>query len=497
MYLSKKFEKFVFFIIFVYYSIVSFLIIPTGDDFFWWGKQGHYLLTHGFYSLDPSYGGSSNGRYLGNLSIILIMHSQIFAIIYYAFILTLFIWCIYQITGKTLPSLILSLSLFFIIQVGYLQSIFLWYAGFVNYLPPVTLMLLAIIIFKKYIDEEVKNKNLISSAMFVIALIGGLFVEHFTMYQLFVGIVAIISTIYFNKVGSLKKSLIPAVSYLLGAIFSTCIMFSNPSYYHNSSSYRETNFTINNSTNIFINYSHFWIITFNYFFIILICLSVVFIAYKEVINRKLKITLISLAIFFISYYLIINIFIHLNYRIDELSQIINFPFQIAIFDFTISILFYIYLFITTIILYNPSSKNNKYVLFYLFSSVALFVPFIFILSPVFAREYFGASIFLIIISIIYANRAFDYLDISLKYLFIGLATLSIILNSLSVIYMMTSNSIANTNRVTDSKFLYEDAILNKNVPYKSFVFLNDDLKMQSPEYYKFRSNFNIENYIYK
>jgi hypothetical protein len=71
-------NKVIFSILYLYFLITSFLIIPAGDDFFWWGKPGHYLLTHHFYGLDSSFGGSSNGRYLGNLLEILIMHSSIF-----------------------------------------------------------------------------------------------------------------------------------------------------------------------------------------------------------------------------------------------------------------------------------------------------------------------------------------------------------------------------------------------------------------------------------
>ena len=43
-------------------------MIPSGDDFFWGGEQGQYLMNHGFYGPQKIYGGSSNGRWIGNLS---------------------------------------------------------------------------------------------------------------------------------------------------------------------------------------------------------------------------------------------------------------------------------------------------------------------------------------------------------------------------------------------------------------------------------------------
>ena len=109
--------------VYLYFFVVSFFIIPSGDDYFWWGEKGHYLLTHNFFSTEKSIGGSANGRYLGNLFEISIMHSPIFAAIVYATVITLFIWCLWKLTGHNKISLIGSLSFFVITQIGYFQNV--------------------------------------------------------------------------------------------------------------------------------------------------------------------------------------------------------------------------------------------------------------------------------------------------------------------------------------------------------------------------------------
>lgn len=483
-------NKVIFSILYLYFLITSFLIIPAGDDFFWWGKPGHYLLTHHFYGLDSSFGGSSNGRYLGNLLEILIMHSSIFAAIFYAGIITIFIWCLWYLTGRTRVSLTMALAFFITLQSGYIQSIFMWFAGFVNYLPPITLLLLYCIMFKKYIKTNYSSPT---AFFFLMSFIGGLFVEHMTLYQIFVGLLSIYFLKIWNKRknNNLSKNIVYA--YTLGAVSSAIFMFVNPAYYFSRNEYRKVSFSLDKYFESYVNTTHFWIITFNYFIITLICLSLIVIALKEVKSKRIQYFIIISAVFFIIYYLSVNLYLKLNCKINYINyQFFQVNHKLALIDGLFGILFYLFLIASTLLV-----LKNYDTYFYLFSTVALFIPFLFILSPIFIREYFSSFVFLYILGIIYVNKAIAIIDMTtLTHKIFKIIMSGIVLSYALVMFMMIANYQSNMNRVKDPDFLYTAKTLEHKVPYPAFVSQNDELMMQSPVYWDNRLNYKLNDYFY-
>ncbi|WP_334352925.1 DUF6056 family protein [Companilactobacillus sp. HBUAS56257] len=481
--IHKVINKFIFAIIYLYFFIISFLIIPVGDDFFWWGKPGHFLLTHNFFSTNPEFGGSSNGRYLGNFLEISMMHSEILMAIIYASVITLFIWCIWQLAGKHL-SLVAALSFFTIIQIGHIQSVFLWLAGFVNYLPPVALMLTYLVWLERYIRHNYHKLRIIN---FFLALAGGLFIEHMTLYQIFVGLSSIALLFY------LKKSVRPALWYLTGAIISAAIMFSNQSYYHTTNEYREVTFNLDKYLSNFIRITHFWIITCNFVIIITICFSIILISWRK-FSKITKWSLILPAGGFIIYYLWINIYLQNNYKINYSTyQFKHMDPTLAIIDTWVGIALLIFLFGATFFIFK--GINNLKVQFCLFSSIALCVPFFFIGSPVFVREYFSSLVFFFIVGIIYLNKALVYYPGFFRN--INRLLWIIVISSYGLVMsMMITNFQVNLKRVDNNEFLRESEVLKQKVPYPNYVALNDMLIMQSPEYWHNRLNYEFNDYFY-
>jgi len=488
---NQQTNKFIISLIYIYFFVISFMIIPSGDDYFWWGKSGIYLLHHNFFSTNPNFGGSSNGRYLGNMLEISMMHSPIFAALIYAGVITLFIWCIWCLAGKKTLSLIMSAAIFIIIQSGYIRNVFFWFAGFSNYLPPITLLLLYCVLFEQYIKTKHQLNPLI---YFLIAVVGGLFVEHMTLYQIFIGMISIAFIIYFNKLTDHNFSKKTAYYYFAGAILSGLIMFSHPSYYQFSGSYRQVTSTLDQYIRNYVYITHFWMVTFNYVVIILIALSIIAISIAKVSNIKLKYTLISSSALFIVYYLFINIYIHFNCSIDYIDRIHNIGRNLALLDSAVAILFYIYLITSTLVIFKGFKNINVY--FYLFSSIALFIPFIFILSPIFVREYFSSFVFLFILSIMFINKAISLYEINFEQLLHKALAICIACAYLLIMFMTVSNYHANLKRVNDPDFLYSYKMLKYQVPYPDYVSQKDMLIMQSPTYWKGKLNFKLKDYFY-
>lgn len=485
-------KKIIFSIIYLYFIIISYLIIPVGDDYFWWGKNGHYLLTHNFFSTNSIIGGSSNGRYLGNILEILIMHSTISAAILYAGFMTLLIWCIWKLTGKTTLSLIFSLSIFTIVQFGYIQGVFLWYAGFINYVPPTVTLLLYLIL----INDAIKRGFYIPSIFyFLLSFIGGLFVEHITLYQIFIGIISIFLFCYLNKHTSNNLSVKITYFYTLGAIFSSIIMFSNPSYYHSNSNYRQVSFSFSKALDNYIKITHFWIITFNYLLIILICISIIIISLKTLKSTSSKLLMSITSTFFIIYYAFTNIYIQCNnYLSDSNFQTIHFPYNYSLIDSLISLIFILFLIISTFVFFK--GFKNIDIHFYIFCMISLCLPFFLIISPIFVREFFNSFIFMFMISIIYTNKALSLEYQSLTNIFNLAFSVCTFLTYLMVMFIMITNYQSNITRVNNENFLHNNETLEYKVPHSRYVFQNDSLIMQSPTYWDNRLNYKFEDYFY-
>ncbi|MDT6953090.1 hypothetical protein [Companilactobacillus alimentarius] len=162
------FIKLMFLASFVYFACFRFLMIPSGDDYFWYGENGNYLLHHFFYGPQNIYGGSSNGRYLGNLLEIITMHKLSVAMIVYAVFWTLLLWCLWYLSRKTISSLLLSFLFIFTLQDAFINNVLTWNAGFVNYVPPIVLSLIYIVIVDHGTSKKL-NKFMIIP-VFILAL---------------------------------------------------------------------------------------------------------------------------------------------------------------------------------------------------------------------------------------------------------------------------------------------------------------------------------------
>ncbi|WP_125589808.1 DUF6056 family protein [Companilactobacillus jidongensis] len=476
--ISKGWEKLFFLIVFIYFFIFRFLVIPSGDDFFWGGAQGKYLMNHGFYGPQKIYGGSSNGRWIGNISEIFTVHHLLIAMLAYAVFWTLLIWCIWKLTGKSKLALILSGLFIFTFQDGYISTVLAWNAGFVNYIPPLALMLLFLTFIKDLYDgNKIYNPIILAVCAFFMSLIGGLFVEHLTLYQIFIGVVAILigRYVYHAKFEWFEGS------YLLGAIVSAAIMFSHPAY-HEKSTYRDTNFDIHGIINNYFYITHYWFNTLNLIVNIALLLAIIIIATNKLKHTgKMKWGINLVSIFFIVYYLVINFWLG-RHNYDQFFMYRNLSTKITLIDGVMTIVYWLFLIFCTIYLFKP--KKNYILYFSLFTYFALISPFIIIISPINSREFFTAYVFLYVATMLYVLRAASYFSKpAIKHLKTILAVV-LALCAVNVGYKMAANYHANMVRVQDERFLSGQAQLPNHVPYRKYVLSNDALLQQSSTYWK-------------
>lgn len=474
---KSKWPKVYFAIVFVYFFVMRFLVIPSGDDFFWGGTQGAYLLKHGFYGPQAIYGGSSNGRYVGNFLEIFTIHHLLPAMLMYGIFWTLLIWCMWRLTGKTKLSLILSSLFVFTFQDGYLSTVLSWNAGFINYVPPISLMLLYLVFVKQDWEKTLNvNQWVLTILAFLMSLVGGLFVEHLTLYQIFVGAaVLIVGHFIFHKRLALFES-----SYLIGAVMSAAIMFSHPAY-HEHSTYRNTSLDIPALINNYFNVTHFWFNTLNVIVNIIICLAIIILSSKLIKNSLLKVITELVAAFFAVYYLVINLWLTTkNYdQFFMYKQLAG--SKIALVDGIMTIIFWIFLIYATLMFFR--FKQDYLAYFSMFTYFALISPFMLIVSPINSREFFTAYIFLYLGGIFFVKKALSLYTFKTRRWVKIIAAVVLLVCAVNVETKMTMNYQANMQRIQDEQFLAGKTGLKSHVPFRKYVLSNDALLQQSGLYW--------------
>lgn len=474
---KSKWPKVYFSIVFLYFFILRFLVIPSGDDFFWGGEQGNYLLHHGFYGPQSIYGGSSNGRYIGNFLEIFTVHHLLPAMLMYGTFWTLLLYCMWKLSGQTKLSLLLSSLFVFTFQDGYISTVLSWNAGFINYVPPISLMLLYLVVLKEYFADNLQtNKYFLTAGTFLMSLVGGLFVEHLTLYQIFIGVVAIVAGKFiFKKAVTLYQS-----GYLLGAVVSAAIMFSHPAY-HEHSTYRNTNFDLHAIISNYFSITHFWFNTLNIFVNIAICLAIIVLS-SNLIRNDFRRRMTSLvAAFFVIYYLIMNIWLS-QQSYDEFFMYKQISSKLPMIDGFMTIVFWLFLIYATISFFKPKQDYLTY--FSMFTYFALISPFILIVSPINSREFFTAYIFLYLGAIMFITKALSFYSFKARKNVKILAAVVLLVAALNVGTKMTINYQANIERVQDEQFLAGKTALKKHVPYRKYVLSNDALLQQSAPYWQ-------------
>lgn len=217
-----------FYLIFatILFSLLAILIslIPlSGDDWAWGSSIGINNLKCWF--------DGYNGRYSGNLTVIALTRSIILRSFVVALSLTLICFLPMIFTKKrSIFCLILTTFVFLLGSKNiFIQGIF-WASGFSNYVPPVLLFFIYMVMMNDIFEEDAPSysskKNIIFSIIsLILSFVSTMFVENVTI---FISFSAIFIPIYcFIK---FKKVPIPTLTFLVGSVFGTSLMFSNTVY---------------------------------------------------------------------------------------------------------------------------------------------------------------------------------------------------------------------------------------------------------------------------
>lgn len=386
---------------FIILMVLMFLLLCyffpySGDDWTWGSWIGIERLNTWFYNY--------NGRYAGNLLVLVITRSKFLRVIIECLAFVLIIKYIYKVTNTKNKSYILvSVLLLLLMPVTILRETVTWASGFANYVLPILLILFIIYKNIQLLDnkQSFNEKNWLKLIIyFVIAFVGSLFIENITLYNLFL----IITILMYEKI-KFKKVSLGNIFYFEGSLLGTSFMFTNSVYlsiFRHSDDYRTitTDNIIISSVKKFITVLTDYIFTNNVIVGIILCLCIITLIFKYK-AKNIKISskrniMFNLCLFFTTLYMF-NI-IYINLPLNE--HFLGYKMR-CVFNCGISILMVLSLIIVCINCIDDKFRGRK-ILFYIFSLVIINLPLL-IVTPVGSRLFLTTYTFyiLIIVELLY------------------------------------------------------------------------------------------------
>ncbi|MBE6782606.1 MAG: hypothetical protein E7536_01180 [Ruminococcaceae bacterium] len=212
--MKKLLKENKFYIIyFIAVSLLAFVFPLSGDDLTWVTSDGVNLLKNGF--------ADYNGRYLGNISAIVLTRLDFVRPFVKGFTLTTILYLIEKFSGNNSKDYIsLSGMLLLFPSMMLIQGV-VWTAGFANYcLSAMLIMVCLYIIFYK------EKKNFLHIILLVVLGVAGqLFMETYTLFTLIMSAFAIFYFAVKNK-----KADFASIIYFISCIAGAVIMFTNSVY---------------------------------------------------------------------------------------------------------------------------------------------------------------------------------------------------------------------------------------------------------------------------
>ena len=404
-------SKLFYLIIFIILLLICYFFPYTGDDWAWGTNIGVERLLSGFKDY--------NGRYLGNLMVLLLTRSRILRAIIMSITLFVIPLLISRIVrnkqDRINKNIYLSTLLILLIPTSIFQQSISWTSGFCNYVFPIVFILTYLLINKEIKSKKQNNNLKLSFICFILGFVSTLFIEHMTIYA----IILAIFLVFYNFIIE-KKFKTCNVSFLIGVLIGAAIMFSNGAYVNVLNS-ADTYRSVKTSNPIFNIISSYFDTISNYLFtnnfilnifISLVTLIIIYNALKQENQKYKRMFLKVFAVFYISF-IIYSLFNNFYSSLFGIYQ--------KYVDGFVSILFLILSFIMVILTINNKEKRHE-LLFYMVSICLITGPLFFV-TPVGPRCFFPVYI----VFVLYAITLTDYISFSDKLVFFMKVSIVIIL----------------------------------------------------------------------
>lgn len=383
--------------LFIILTIICYIFPYTHDDWAWGSIIGMDRLNTLFHNY--------NGRWAGNLLVLALTRSRISRAFVISITLTLIVYVVKKnVEYKNKSNNYIFIILMLLMPVNIIAQSIAWTSGFTNYVIPVLIVLIIMYLNRNiFFYKEVIISNILIIPLLVLGFCCSLFVEHMTIYNVLLSICIVLYLLIAKKKISWAN-----ISYALGSIAGTILMFSNGAY-HAIANSEDTYRTIEKG-NIFERAINTYFNTFYKLFIqnntvinmfiggIILYLIFIYLQKKKSIINKNKKVLLYIIISILTSYISYNIFI----KVVGNSYILANNTWNKYLEATMAIVYYISILISIFIIIEDRSRKFR-LMFELISIIIIATPLL-IVTPIGPRCFFPTYVFFAL----FAIDCFDY-----------------------------------------------------------------------------------------
>lgn len=222
-------------VLFVMFAILAYFFPYSGDDWAWGSSIGVERLDSWFRNY--------NGRYAGNLLVMVLTRVKLLQVLFVAGSLLFLCFASKLFHRADSNSLVIvSAGLFLLLPKQiFLQSV-AWTAGYTNYVPPILLCILYMVLVRNIFDEDrPAYRRFMPFVTFLMGFVGALFMENLTLYSIAMSFL-VLAFVWLR----FRKCNATHVAHFTGALAGAVMMFTNGAYTNianNTDTYRSTALT--------------------------------------------------------------------------------------------------------------------------------------------------------------------------------------------------------------------------------------------------------------
>ncbi len=394
---------------FIVFFALAMLFPYSGDDWAWGSELGLERLRVFF--------ADYNGRYAGNLLVLLLTRSKILRSIFVSSSVLFGCYTSYiSLSKRRFLDMALSLLLFLVMPYLIFSQSIVWTSGYTNYVPSILMTVFCFVLMRNIFEEEKPSYPWYYIPLFcIIAFVSSLFMETVTILNIAaIGLIILYSLIKFKK-------LFPAhFAFLAGSVIGAAVMFSNGAYTNIANSedeYRDTALTNSFLETLDSLFEHGNLISdelilknllmFTLLSVICVALGIMFA--KRSNNKKLTaVTYVNSAVSILGL-IIFYVKSHYNFWLI-LTRFSNPSYKAFLVFYAIIGLYMLSLVCQIIICIDNKATRDK-LLFYLICIAILIAP-LFVVNPVGPRCYFAPYFVFIMLTVTLINYIINELKIS-------------------------------------------------------------------------------------
>ena len=467
-FVKKHRETITFLIVFFLATLFLVNLFPySGDDWAWGSNIGIERLENGFYNY--------NGRYAGNLLVLLLTRSNIARVIFISLsILAIVILPTFLFNKKNALMLILSGVLLFIIPKPIFVQSFVWTAGFSNYVPPILMAVTYFAIIQNILQSSAPSyKPYITLITFFLGFAGSLFMENITLYFVVLSIAVLLFSFFkYHKIYAAHGG------FFLGSVLGSLLMFSNSAYHSIASGNDNYRSVANNDTiATIINHAQqisYYLFYDNILLLIVLSLCVLILSLKYLNEHQHSNPSVLGLIFVHCFTLLIICFKALHPEWVILEAMGSSPVYSKITYIFVALVYSLTVYMLSLFTIKDSELIRK--LFFCFFSIVVIVIPLLIVNPIGPRCFFPPFLLMVFYTLgllSFLIRPINPSTVKALYIFSLSALTSLFIFWSSIYSTIHQANIERNESVQEQLSNTESIIEIVELPYKSFVWMGD------------------------